>query len=221
VILVDDDSTDATLDVARELGLEIFVHNRNYGYGANQKTCYTEALRVGADIVVMVHPDYQYDPTLLPQLIAPIVEGRADVVLGSRLKAGLALAQGMPWWKYVANRFLTALENRVFGLGLSEFHTGYRAFRRAVLEAVNFTANSDGFVFDQEIIAQVVAVRFRVAEIAVPTRYFPEASSASFLASVVYGLRILAVLFWFTLHRRGLRRSRRFDSLRGRYRRLP
>jgi glycosyltransferase involved in cell wall biosynthesis len=221
VILVDDGSTDATLEVARELGLEIFVHNRNYGYGANQKTCYTEALRAGADIVVMVHPDYQYDPTLVPQLIAPIVEGRADVVLGSRLKAGLALQQGMPWWKYVANRVLTGLENRVFGLRLSEYHTGYRAFRREVLEAVNFGANSDGFVFDQEIIAQAVAARFRIAEIAVPTRYFPEASSASFLASSVYGLRILSVLFWYTLHRHGLRRSRRFDSLRARYTRLP
>ena len=221
VILVDDGSTDATLEVARALGLTIFVHNRNYGYGANQKTCYTEALRAGADIVVMVHPDYQYDPALLPQLIAPIVEGRADVTLGSRLKAGSALRQGMPWWKYVSNRVLTGLENRVFGLTLSEFHTGYRAFRREVLEAVNFPANSDGFIFDQEIIAQVVAAKFQIAEIAVPTRYFPEASSASFLASVVYGLRILGVLFWYSLHRRGLRRSRRFDSLRARYTRLP
>jgi hypothetical protein len=130
------------------------------------------------------------------------------------------MAQGMPWWKYLANRFLTGLENRVFGLSLSEYHTGYRAFRRDVLETVNFVANSDGFVFDQEIIAQVVAARFKIAEIAVPTRYFPEASSASFLASVVYGLRILAVLFWFTLNRRGVRRSRRFDSLRARYTRL-
>jgi glycosyltransferase involved in cell wall biosynthesis len=221
VILVDDGSTDMTLDVARQLGLEIFVHNRNYGYGANQKTCYAEALRAGADIVVMVHPDYQYDPTLVPQIIKPIVDGDADVVLGSRLKDGSAVAQGMPWWKYVANRFLTWLENRVFGLALSEFHTGYRAFRRDVLETVNFPLNSDGFVFDQEIIAQVVAAGFRIAEIGVPTRYFPEASSASFVASTVYGLRILAVLFWYTLHRRGLRRSRRFDSLRARYTRLP
>jgi glycosyltransferase involved in cell wall biosynthesis len=221
VILVDDGSTDATLDVARNLGLEIFVHNRNYGYGANQKTCYTEALRAHADVVVMVHPDYQYDPTLVPQIIEPIVRGEADVVLGSRLKAGSALAQGMPWWKYTANRFLTGLENRVFGLKLSEFHTGYRAFRREVLESVNFTANSDGFVFDQEIIAQVVAAGFRIAEIAVPTRYFPEASSASFVTSSAYGLRIVSTLFWFTLNRWGLRRSRRFDSLRARYTRLP
>ena len=220
VILVDDGSTDATLEVARQLGLQIFVHNRNYGYGANQKTCYTEALRAGAEIVVMVHPDYQYDPRLLPQIIAPIVADEADVVLGSRIKSGSALQGGMPWWKYVANRALTALENRVFGLRLSEYHTGYRAFTREVLETVNFAANADGFVFDQEIIAQVVAARFRIAEISVPTRYFPEASAASFPASVVYGLRILSVLFWYTLHVWGVRRSRRFDSLRARYHRL-
>ena len=220
VILVDDGSTDATLEIARQLGLEIFVHNRNYGYGANQKTCYAEALRAGADIVVMVHPDYQYDPRLVPQIVAPILRGEADVVLGSRLKAGSALQQGMPWWKWVANRFLTGLENRVFGLTLSEYHTGYRAFRREVLETVNFGANSDGFVFDQEIIAQVVAARFRIAEIAVPTRYFPEASSASFTASTIYVLRILSLLARYGLHARGLWRSRSFDSLRGRYTRL-
>ncbi len=220
VILVDDGSTDATIDVARDLGLEVFVHDRNYGYGANQKTCYTEALRAGADVVVMVHPDYQYDPTLVPKIVEPIVHGQADVVLGSRLKGGSALAQGMPWWKFVANRFLTRVENLVFGLHLSEYHTGYRAFRREVLEAVNFRANNDGFVFDQEIIAQVVAAGFRIEEIAVPTRYFPEASSASFVASSIYGLRILAVLFWYLMNRWGVRRSRRFDSLRARYTRL-
>jgi glycosyltransferase involved in cell wall biosynthesis len=220
VILVDDGSTDATLDVARQLGLQIFVHNRNYGYGANQTTCYREALRAGADIVVMVHPDYQYDPTLVPKIIAPIVAGDADVVLGSRLAGGSPTAQGMPWWKYVANRFLTGVENRLFALRLSEYHTGYRAFSREVLETVNFGANSDGFVFDQEIIGQVVAARFRITEIPVPTRYFPEASSASFVASTIYGLRILSMLFWYTLHRRGLRRSRRFDSLTARYTRL-
>jgi glycosyltransferase involved in cell wall biosynthesis len=220
VILVDDGSTDTTLQIARELGLEIFVHNRNYGYGANQKTCYTEALRQGADIVVMVHPDYQYDPTLVPKIIVPIVEGQADVVLGSRLKSGSALAQGMPWWKYVANRFLTGVENLAFGLALSEYHTGYRAFRRDVLETVNFLLDSDSFVFDQEIIGQVVAAGFRISEIPVPTRYFREASSAGFVASSIYGLRILTMLFWFVLHRRGIRRSRRFDSLRARYTRL-
>jgi glycosyltransferase involved in cell wall biosynthesis len=220
VILVDDGSTDGTLDIARQLDLEIFVHNRNYGYGANQKTCYTEALRAGADIVVMVHPDYQYDPTLVPHIIAPILRNEADVVLGSRLKGGAALQGGMPWWKFVSNRFLTGLENHAFGLALSEYHTGYRAFRRQVLETVNFAANSDGFIFDQEIVAQVVGAGFRISEIAVPTRYFAEASSASFGDSLVYGLKILSVLFWYSLHRRGIRRSRRFDSLRGRYTRL-
>ena len=220
VILVDDGSTDATLDVARQLGLSVFVHDRNYGYGANQKTCYTEALRAGADIVVMVHPDYQYDPTLVPQIIAPILSGDADVVLGSRLKSGSALAQGMPWWKFVSNRFLTWVENVVFGLHLSEYHTGYRAFRREVLEMVNYAANSDAFIFDQEIIAQAVASGFRIGEIAVPTRYFKEASQASFLASSRYGLSILSVCFVYTLHRRGIRRSRRFSSLRARYHRL-
>jgi glycosyltransferase involved in cell wall biosynthesis len=168
----------------------------------------------------MVHPDYQYDPTLLPQLIAPIVGGQADVVLGSRLKGGSPVARGMPWWKYLANRFLTAVENRAFGLSLSDYHTGYRAFRRLVLETVNFPLNSDGFVFDQEIIGQVVAAGFRIAEIPVPTRYFAEASSTSFPTSAAYGLRVLTMLFWFTLHRRGIRRSRRFDSLRARYTRL-
>ncbi len=221
VILVDDGSTDETLAVARQLGLEIFVHNRNYGYGANQKTCYTEALRAGADIVVMVHPDYQYDPRLVPQMIEPIVAGRADVVLGSRLKSGSAVAQGMPRWKYLGNRLLTGLENAVFGLRLSEFHTGYRAFRRQVLETVNYPLNSDGFVFDQEIIAQAVVAGFRIAEIPVPTRYFPEASAVGPAASAVYGLRVLAMLFWYALHRLGLRRSRRFDSLRARYTREP
>ena len=222
VILVDDGSTDATLEIARELGLEVFVHDRNYGYGANQKTCYTEALRAGADIVVMVHPDYQYDPTLVPQIIAPIVAGAADVVLGSRLAGGgSAIQQGMPWWKYLANRFLTWVENRAFGLDLSEFHTGYRAFSREVLETVNFRMNSDGFVFDQEIIAQVVAARFRLAEIAVPVRYFAEASSASFVASCGYGLKILWVVTRYGLHRFGIKHSRRLQSIRTRYTRLP
>jgi len=217
VILVDDGSTDETLRVARELKLNVFVHDRNYGYGANQKTCYTEALKAGADIVVMVHPDYQYDPTLVPKIIEPILQGQADVVLGSRLKEGSALQQGMPWWKYFSNRFLTGVENIAFGLHLSEFHTGYRAFRRDALEMVNFSMNSDGFIFDQEIMAQFVSAGARIAEIAVPTRYFKEASSASFGQSVIYGLKILWVVFRYQLFRWKFITGRQFVSLRARY----
>jgi glycosyltransferase involved in cell wall biosynthesis len=217
VILVDDGSSDDTVAVARELGLELFVHNRNYGYGANQKTCYREALKAGADIVVMVHPDYQYDPTLLPQVIEPIQSGNADVVLGSRLLGGNVMKQGMPWWKFISNRFLTGLENRVFGLNLAEYHTGYRAYRREVLEAVNIDMNSDNFIFDQEIMAQFVAVRARIAEVPVPTRYFPQASSASFVQSSIYGLSILMLLARYIGHKYGVVRRRQFESLRRRY----
>lgn len=220
VILVDDGSTDETLQVARDLKLEVFVHDRNYGYGANQKTCYVEALKAGAEVVVMVHPDYQYDPRLVPQIVEPITNGEADVVFGSRLKRGTALQEGMPWWKYYANRFLTWVENVTFGLDLSEFHTGYRAFRRDVLETCNYAMNDDGFIFDQEIVAQVVMAGFRIAEVPVPTRYFAEASSASFVASCVYGVKILWLVFRYGLHRVGLAKSRQFESLRARYTRL-
>jgi glycosyltransferase involved in cell wall biosynthesis len=221
VILVDDGSKDETARIARELGLELFVHDKNYGYGANQKTCYREALKAGADIVVMVHPDYQYDPTLLPQVIRPIQEDQADVVLGSRLLGANPLAQGMPWWKYYSNRFLTYLENKTFGLDLAEYHTGYRAFRRGVLESVNLQMNSDAFIFDQEIMAQAVQIKARIAEVPVPTRYFAQASSASFGQSLIYGFSILWVLAKFMMHRSGLRRQLQFESLERRYSSAP
>ena len=165
----------------------------------------------------MVHPDYQYDPTLLPEIIRPIQEGAADVVLGSRLLGASPIQQGMPWWKYFSNRFLTVLENWSFGLRLSEYHTGYRAFRRQVLEAVNLQMNSDQFIFDQEILAQIVALGLRITEVPVPTRYFPQASSASFMQSSVYGLSILWLLARYLLHRTGVLPQRQFDSLRRRY----
>ena len=218
VILVDDGSKDDTIRIARDLGLELFVHDRNYGYGANQKTCYREALKAGADIIVMVHPDYQYDPTLLPEIIRPIQEDRADIVLGSRLLGGDPMAGGMPWWKFISNRFLTGCENWVFGLNLAEYHTGYRAYRRESLESVNVEMNSDAFIFDQEIIAQFVEVRLRITEVPVPTRYFPQASSASFWQSSRYGLSILWLLVRYLLHKRGLWKQRRFQSLHRRYR---
>ena len=217
VLLVDDGSSDATVEIARQLNLELFIHNRNYGYGANQKTCYTEALKTDADIVVMVHPDYQYDPTCLPQIIEPIERGEADVVLGSRLMSVSPVTQGMPWWKYVGNRLLTKVENAAFGLHLSEYHTGYRAFSREVLETISFQMNADGFIFDQEVIAQIVDARFRVAEVSVPTRYFPEASSASFIDSSRYGLGILWLVVRYGLHRSHLLRQNKFQSLKRRY----
>jgi glycosyltransferase involved in cell wall biosynthesis len=212
VILVDDGSSDDTVRIARDLGLQLFVHARNYGYGANQKTCYREALKTGAQIVVMVHPDYQYDPALLPEIVRPIEEGRADVVLGSRLLGADPRKDGMPWWKYLGNRFLTRLENPVFGMRLAEYHTGYRAYHRRALEAASLEMNSDRFLFDQEIIAQFVMLGLRIAEVPVPTRYFREASSASFAQSAIYGLSILPLLLRYILHRSGLARSKQFEG---------
>jgi glycosyltransferase involved in cell wall biosynthesis len=220
IILVDDGSTDKTLEIARQLHLTVFVHTRNYGYGANQKTCYAEALKEGADIVVMLHPDYQYDPTLLPEIVAPIKKGQADIVLGSRFLAGNTLEQGMPWWKYVGNRFLTKLENWTLGLSLAEYHTGYRAYSRPALEQIPFSFNSDSFVFDQEMLVQATHLGFRIEEVPVPTKYFPAASSASFLDSVIYGLSILYLLGRFLLHKISLVECRQFQSLHSRYRRV-
>lgn len=223
VILVDDGSTDETLKIALELNLEVFVHTRNFGYGANQKTCYTEVLKSEreADIIVMLHPDYQYDPKFLPEVIAPIKSGEADIVLGSRFLHGVGIMEGgMPWWKYLGNRFLTTIENIVLGQRLSEYHTGYRAYHRRVLEAIPFLLNSDKFVFDQELLIQAVHLGFKIKEVAVPTKYFPEASSIGFVASIRYGLSILFLLLQYSLHRASLMRFKKFESVTRRYKRL-
>ena len=215
IILVDDVSKDETVDVARQLGLDVIIHQQNKGYGGNQKTCYDAALEAGADIVVMLHPDYQYDATRIPALIAPIVSGERDLMLGSRFM-GDPLAGGMPRWKYISNRFLTMVENRAFGLHLSEYHTGLRAYSRGLLETIPYRLNSDDFVFDQELIAQVVAARMgdRIGEIGVPTRYFEEASSVGFKRSVVYGLSTLRVVLRYLLHRLRIRRSPKLKARR-------
>ena len=212
VILVDDVSKDETVEIARQLGLKVVIHIQNRGYGGNQKTCYIEALREGADIVVMLHPDYQYDSTRIPELIASIAGGETDMMIGSRLLGGGTLAGGMPLWKYFSNRFLTAVENRVLGLHLSEMHSGFRAYSRQLLETIPFLLNSDDFVFDTEVIAQAVAFGFRIGEIAVPTRYFAEASSVNFRRSVKYGLSTLRVMGRYALHRAHWRRYRQFEA---------
>lgn len=217
VILVDDVSQDETVEVARRLELQVVVHVQNRGYGGNQKTCYLEALREDADVVVMLHPDYQYDSTRIPALIAPILAGEYDMMLGSRLLrtpdqgGNPALDGGMPIWKYISNRFLTICENLVLGQHLSECHTGFRAYSRHLLETVPFLLNSDDFVFDTEMIVQAVAFGFRIGEIAVPTRYFEEASSVNFRRSVVYGLATLQVLRRYLLHRSGMRSYAQFS----------
>ncbi len=208
VILVDDASQDETADIARRLGIDTIVHMQNKGYGGNQKTCYIEALSAGADIVVMVHPDNQYDATSIPKMIKPILEGEADMVLGSRLLYGRdsALKGGMPIWKYISNRFLTLTENICLGTNLSEAHTGLRAYSRKLLTTIPFLLNSDDFVFDSEVIAQTVAFGFRIAEVPVPTRYFPEASSVNFRRSVIYGFATLNVARKFVINKLGIRR---------------
>lgn len=211
IILVDDVSQDETVRIARKLGLKVLVHVQNKGYGGNQKTCYLEALRDGADVVVMLHPDYQYDSKRVPALIEPILAGRADLVLGSRMKDGSALAGGMPKYKYIFNGMLTALENLVLGTNCTELHTGFRAFSRKLLTTVPFLLNSDNFVFDSEMIMQAVAFGFQIEEIAVPCRYFPEASSVGFKTSTIYGLQTLAALFKYSLFKLGVKGIAQFD----------
>jgi glycosyltransferase involved in cell wall biosynthesis len=199
IILVDDVSQDETVEIARKLGLDVVVHIQNRGYGGNQKTCYLKALEDGADIVVMLHPDYQYDSTLVPDLIRPIEEGKADIMLGSRFLSGGTLAGGMPTYKFISNRFLTIVENTVLGQHLSECHTGFRAYSRRFLETIPFLLNSDDFVFDTEVIAQAAAFGFHIDEIGVPTRYFKDASSVNFRRSITYGLSTLAVMARYLL----------------------
>lgn len=210
IVLVDDVSRDETVEIARRLGVKVVVHMQNTGYGGNQKTCYLEALRDGADIVVMLHPDYQYDSRLIPRMIAPIVEGRCDMVLGSRMLDGGARAGGMPVYKIVFNRALTALQSAVYRQGFTDLHTGFRAYRRALLETVPFLLNSDDFVFDSEMIAQALAYGFRVAEVPVPARYFPEASSVNFRVSLRYGIKTLGVMARYAAHASGIARPRQF-----------
>jgi glycosyltransferase involved in cell wall biosynthesis len=212
VLLVDDQSADATVALSRELGLTTFLHKRNHGYGRNQKTCYREALKRGADIIVMLHPDYQYSPKLVVALAGMIAYGEYDVVLGSRILGVGALTGGMPLYKYVSNRFLTAFQNLLMSYKLSEYHTGFRAFARGVLETLPLEENSDDFVFDNEMLAQVIYFGHRVGEVSCPTRYFPEASSINFRRSVQYGLGVLATSLKFRLQRWGIGAYRIFNK---------
>jgi glycosyltransferase involved in cell wall biosynthesis len=204
IVLVDDASSDETVEMANRLDLTVFLHEKNYGYGRNQKTCYREALNRGADIVVMVHPDYQYSPNLIVPMAGMIAYGEFDAVIASRILGRGALAGGMPRYKYVSNRFLTLVQNFLLGYKLSEYHTGFRAFSRKVLESLPLEANSDDFVFDNEMLAQIIHFRFRLGEISSPTRYFPEASSINFSRSVKYGFGVLSTSLRFRLNRMGL-----------------
>lgn len=211
VIVVDDDSRDKTVKIAQKLNLSIFVHKKNLGYGGNQKTCYRQALKRKADIIVMIHPDYQYDATLTGYLVQPILEGRADIMLGSRIRGrSEALEGGMPLYKYISNRFLTFIENIILGLNLSEYHTGFRAFKSEVLEKLPFESFSDDFVFDQDILISAHAAGFRMGEIPVPVRYFPEASSIDFVSSTRYGFMIILDLIYYFLYLLGIK-SRIFN----------
>lgn len=211
-ILVDDFSRDRTVEIARKLGLQYFVHDRNYGYGRNQQTCYREALAAGADVVIMVHPDYQYTPLLVTAMASMVAYGVYDVVLGSRIIGGTALHGGMPVYKYIANRLLTAFENLFLGIKLSEYHTGYRAFSREVLSRLPLAENSDDFVFDNQVLAQCVHFGFRIGEVSCPTKYFEEASSINFRRSVQYGLGVIETTIRFALQRAGLWKSAIFSE---------
>ncbi len=213
IILVDDSSTDRTVELARELPLTVIWHPHQVGYGGNQKTCYLEALQRGADVVVMLHPDGQYEPSLIPSMVDPIVNGEADLVLGSRLAVpGWAIAAGMPKWKFYANRFLTIIENRIMGTELTEAHTGYRAYSRELLLEVPFLRNSLDFVFDSEVLMQASHMGFRIEEVPARCRYFDDMSSVGFKTGVVYGLKTLWAGFRLILHRNRILPSRKYKS---------
>ena len=210
VILVDDASRDNTVEVAKKLGLKVFTHRKNRGYGGNQKTCYEEALKLGADIAVMVHPDFQYNPAFIPELILPVARGECDAVIGSRMRVPKnALKGGMPYWKFIANIFLTKLENFILGMNLSEYHSGFRAYSRRAM-SLPLNLNSDDFVFDTEILVQLKIAGAKINEIPITTRYFPEASMIGFLSSTKYGLEILGVLFRYLLFKTGLKNYAQF-----------
>lgn len=211
VLLVDDGSADSTVSLAKRLGIETILHDRNYGYGRNQKSCYQEALRRNADIVIMVHPDYQYTPKLITAMASMIAFDVYDVVLGSRIIGGKALRGGMPVYKYIANRFLTAFENLILGSKLSEFHTGYRAFSREVLETIPLNENSNDFIFDNEMLVQIIYFGYRIGEISCPTRYFTEASSIGFRKAVRYGVGVIITTLKCLLHRLELIKDPLFD----------
>lgn len=210
IILVDDASIDDTVKIAKKAGLKVIEHQKNRGYGGNQKTCYREALKMGADIVVMLHPDHQYDATMIPNMVFPLLRKEADAVFGSRMLGGKPLEGGMPYWKYLANVLLTAIANIVFRRYLTEIHSGFRAYTRKYLETVHFEKNSEDFIFDTEIIAQGMSNNLTFKEVAIVTRYFPEASSINFSRSVIYGFGILWVLFKFWLHKKGILKFKQF-----------
>ncbi|MEO5360384.1 MAG: glycosyltransferase family 2 protein [Nitrospirota bacterium] len=212
IIVVDDASRDDTPAVARSLGLKTIVHEKNKGYGGNQKTCYRSALEGGADIIVMLHPDYQYSPRLVTALASMIVSGHYDFVLGSRILGGTAIKGGMPVYKYVSNRFLTMFENWLLGIKLSEYHTGFRAFSRQLLETIPFEKNSDDFIFDNEMIVQALHFGFKIGEISCPTKYFDEASSINFSRSVTYGLGVVAASLKYVCQKHGVARFPIFDN---------
>ena len=212
VLLVDDASSDKTADMAKSLGIKTIVHPENKGYGGNQKTCYREALKLGADIVIMLHPDYQYTPKLIPAMAYLIESGEFDAVLGSRILSGGALKGGMPFYKYLSNRILTLVQNILLGQKLSEYHTGYRAFKREILERLPLEENSDDFVFDNQMLSQIIYFGYKVGEISCPAKYFPEASSINFRRSIVYGLSVLLTSIKYFSQKTGLFKFRIFSE---------